>query len=64
MDDQHQAGPDHGGGSVSEDGPVPLGQRLFDSPFLLLIACIVVMFVFFTGWGVIEIMSLDPAPLP
>ena len=39
MDDQHQAGPDHGGGSVSEDGPVPLGQRLFDSPFLLLIAC-------------------------
>ena len=43
---------------------VPLMQRLYDSPFLLLAACIVVMFVFFTAWGVIEIMSLEPAPLP
>ena len=47
-----------------EDTPVPLMQRLYDSPFLLLAACIVVMFVFFTAWGVLEIMSLDPAPLP
>ena len=39
-------------------------QRLYDSPFLLLAACIVVMFVFYTGWGMIEIMSLEPAPLP
>jgi hypothetical protein len=44
--------------------PIPLGQRLLDSPFLLLIACIVVMFVFYTGWGMIEIASLTPAPLP
>jgi len=43
---------------------VPLGQRLFDNPFLLLIACIVVMFVFYTGWGMLEIASLTPAPLP
>lgn len=47
-----------------KDGPVPLMQRLYDSPFLLLAACIVVMFVFFTAWGMIEIMSLEPAPLP
>ncbi len=47
-----------------DDTPVPLMQRLYDSPFLLLAACIVVMFVFFTAWGVLEIMSLDPAPLP
>jgi hypothetical protein len=46
------------------EGPVPLGQRLFDSPFLLLIACIVVMFVFYTGWGMLEIASLTDAPLP
>ncbi|MCY3943604.1 MAG: hypothetical protein OXG18_07565 [Gemmatimonadetes bacterium] len=39
-------------------------QRLYDSPFLLLSACIVVMFVFFTAWGMIEIMSLETAPLP
>ena len=43
---------------------IPLGQRLFDSPFLLLIACMLVMFVFFTGWGLWEIMSLEPATLP
>lgn len=39
-------------------------QRLYDNPFLLLFACILVMFVFFTGWGVLEIVSLEPAPLP
>lgn len=47
-----------------EDTPVPLMQRLYDSPFLLLSACIVVMFVFFTAWGMVEIMSLETAPLP
>jgi len=47
-----------------EREPVPLGQRLLDSPFLLLIACIVVMFVFYTGWGLLELASLEPAPLP
>lgn len=50
--------------STGDDTPVPLMQRLYDSPFLLLAACIVVMFVFFTAWGMIEIMSLEPAPLP
>lgn len=44
--------------------PIPLGQRLLDSPFLLLVAGLVVMFAFYTVWGVIEIMSLTPAPLP
>jgi hypothetical protein len=43
---------------------IPLGQRLFDSPFLLLIVGIVVMVVFYTGWGLWEIASLTPAPLP
>lgn len=43
---------------------VPLGQRLLDSPFLLLIAGIVVMALFYTGWGIVEILSLTPAPLP
>jgi hypothetical protein len=43
---------------------IPLGQRLFDRPFLLLAACIVVMFVFYTGWGMVEIASLTQAPLP
>ncbi len=43
---------------------VPLGQRLFERPFLLLIIGLVVMFGFYTIWGVIEVMSLPEAPLP
>jgi hypothetical protein len=43
---------------------IPLGQRLLDSPFLLLVACIVVMFVFYTGWGLLELALLTEAPLP
>ena len=46
------------------DDDLPFGQRLFDSPFILLFLCIVVMFVFYTGWGLWEILSLEPAPLP
>jgi hypothetical protein len=43
---------------------IPLGQRLFDRPFLLLAAGLVVMFLFYTGWGLIEILSLPQATLP
>ncbi len=43
---------------------IPLGQRLYDNPFLLLGAGIVVMLVFYTLWGLWEIVKLPPAPLP
>ena len=46
-----------------EAGP-PLAQRLLDNPFLLLVAGIAVMVVFYTAWGLYEILSLKPAPLP
>lgn len=46
------------------DAKIPLGQRLFDQPFLLLIAGIVVMLAFYTLWGLYEILSLTKAPLP
>jgi hypothetical protein len=46
------------------DAGVPLGQRLLDSPFLLLVAGIIIMLVFYTAWGLFEILSLKPAPLP
>jgi hypothetical protein len=51
---------------AADDPPdeIPLGQRLLDRPFLLLVACLVVMFAFYTGWGLWEIASLTPAPLP
>ena len=48
---------------VPEDR-VPLLQRLYDSPFLLLVAGIAVMAVFYTLWGLWEILTLTPAPLP
>jgi hypothetical protein len=44
--------------------PVPLGQRLFDRPFLLLAACLLIFFAFYTGWGLIELAMLEQAPLP
>lgn len=43
---------------------IPWGQRFFDRPFLLLFLGILIMAVFFTGWGLWEITSLPPAPLP
>jgi hypothetical protein len=43
---------------------VPLGQRLYDSPFLLLVAGLVVMVVCYTLWGLWEILTLPQAPLP
>ncbi len=47
-----------------EEEEIPFGQRFFDSPFVLMALGIVIMVVFFTGWGLWEIMSLPPAPLP
>jgi hypothetical protein len=48
----------------SSDEPVPLGQRLLDRPFLLLLAGLIVMFGFYTIWGLYEILSLPKAILP
>jgi len=45
-------------------GEIPIGQRLFDRPFLLLLLGLLVMFVFYTGWGLFEIYNLPEAPLP
>jgi hypothetical protein len=43
---------------------IPLGQRIYENPFLLLAAGIVVMVIFYTLWGLAEVMSLPQAPLP
>lgn len=48
---------------VDKDQP-PFLQRLFDSPFVLLILGIVVMFAFYTIWGLIEIGKLPISKLP
>jgi hypothetical protein len=47
-----------------DDSDIPLIQRLLDKPFLLLAVSILIMVVFYTGWGLYEILSLKPDPLP
>jgi hypothetical protein len=50
---------------MSEDSEnIPLGQRLLESPFLLLAAGLITMFAFYTIWGMYEIYSLPQATLP
>jgi hypothetical protein len=48
----------------TEDETVPYMQRLFDQPFVLLAAGMIVMFVFYTGWGMVEILGLPASKLP
>lgn len=48
----------------SDEKDIPWGQKLMDRPFLLLILGMLVMVVFYTLWGIAEIMMLPPAPLP
>ena len=55
---------EHSPAPPADPEEVPLGQRLFDSPFLLLVAGIIVMVVLYTGWGLWEVMTLDRSPLP
>lgn len=43
---------------------IPLGQRLYDRPFLLMAAGVLVMVVVYTLWGLAEVLSLPPATLP
>ena len=45
-------------------GQVPWAQRLMDRPFVLLLLGLLVMFVIYTGWGMVEIMMLPAATLP
>lgn len=43
---------------------VPLLQRLYDRPFLLLVLGLAVMLILFTGWGLWEVLTLPEATLP
>lgn len=43
---------------------IPLGQRLFENWAILLVAGLLVMVVFYTSWGLVEVLSLSDAPLP
>ena len=47
-----------------QDPEIPLMQRLFDKPFLLLILGVSVVGVFYTLWGLLEILRIPQATLP
>jgi hypothetical protein len=44
--------------------PIPFWQRVFDNVFLMLALGLIVMFIVFTGWGLLEIYTLPQATLP
>jgi hypothetical protein len=46
------------------DAPIPIGQRLYDNVFLLLVVGIVIMFLVYTGWGTYELMTMPAGTLP
>ena len=54
--------------SAHPEGPAsetpPLGQRLFDNMFLLLVLGLVIMFIVYTGWGLWELYAMPTATLP
>jgi len=43
---------------------IPFMQRMFDKPFLLLFLGVSVVGLFYTVWGLIEILTMPPATLP
>ena len=51
-------------GTPRPDESIPLGQRIYDNWFLLLLAGIAVMGIIYTAWGFWEVMTLPPAELP
>lgn len=46
------------------DRPPPLGQRLYDNMFLLLIVGVVIMVLVYTGWGLWELATMPQGTLP
>ncbi|MCH2535665.1 MAG: hypothetical protein MK008_14575 [Bdellovibrionales bacterium] len=43
---------------------IPYMQKLYDRPFVWLIAGFITMLSFYTLWGIYEIVSLPQSPLP
>lgn len=48
----------------SEDPKIPKAQQLYDRPMFWLVAGFVVMVVFYTLWGIFEIVTLPQGTLP
>lgn len=50
--------------SAKSGEAVPLGQRLYDNWPLLMVAGIAIMAVVYTGWGLLEILTMPVSQLP
>ncbi len=48
--------------SNNEDERIPAMQSLLDNPFLLLFLGVAMPTVFYTVWGIMEIVTLPVAP--
>lgn len=48
--------------SRNDDEPTPVVQKLLDNPFLLLLLGVLIPMVVYTLWGIIDILSIPPAP--
>lgn len=46
----------------NEKEEIPAMQRILDNPFLLLFIGVVVPTVFYTMWGIMEIITIPVAP--
>ena len=46
------------------DETPPRMQRIFDNVFLLLALGVIVMLVVYTGWGMLEVLSMPKGNLP
>ncbi len=45
----------------TQEGPIPLMQKLLDNPFLLLFIGVMVPMLVYTLWGVLEILTVPLA---
>ncbi len=50
--------PEDAPSQVGDEEKIPVGQLLLDMPFLLLTIGMTVMLLFYTIWGLYEVMSL------
>ena len=49
---------------TSQDPEIPKAQQLYDRPIFWLIAGFITMVVFYTLWGIVEIVTLPQGTLP
>ncbi len=51
------------GGRQAEAGEIPLGQRLFDNTFALLIVSLLISGLVYNVWGLIETLGIPRFPV-